>query len=268
MRKAWVVVALGWAGACGGSAPEVKPPPEPDVVEAEKPPGIPEIEGKHGVVFAPDGMSRELRVVATGESVEVQDGTPLTLRNVIAAEGFGRSEAEVEIDGQVGILPNDAVLVGERMRRSPGSKVAIFTAIRECDPKCVTTVWALHPDGRRLQVAPSVEEPSFAFSPDGTQVAVGGKGLWLLQVLPWKVFAYKEFAAPAFAFDNSLYVRSFGASDTVLRFFTGGQVYEIASLEGAPTVAIPVPVTFEDGGKTIVAVFSRAGGDKTVRVPK
>ena len=267
MRKAWVV-AWGIAlSGCGGSAPEVKPVETP-VVEAPKPPGIPEIEGKNGVVFAPDGLPRELRVVATGESVEVNDGTPLTLRNIIAAEGFGRSEAEVEIDGQVGILPNDAVLVGERMRRSPGSKVAIFTAIRECDPKCVTVVWALHPDGRRLQVAPAVEEPSFAFSPDGTQVAVGGKGLWLLQAGTWKVFAYKEFAAPAFAFDNSLYVRSHGATDTVLRFFTGGQVYEVASLEGTPTVAIPVPVTFEDGGKTIVAVFSRAGGDKTVRVPK
>jgi hypothetical protein len=125
--------------------------------------------------------------------------------------------------------------------------------------KCVVV------DGRRLLVTSNVTEPVFAFSPDGLQIAVGGKGLWLAVIGTWRVFAYKEFAAPAFSFDNNLYVRSHGNSDTVFRLYFGGQAGEILSEPGAPTTAVPDPVTFEDGGKTIVATFARAGGVATQR---
>ena len=253
--------------ACGGSAPEIvradEPGKRPSVTDA-----IPKVQGKNGVVFSPDGNALELRVLATGDSVLVQDGTPLKLINEQSGKGFGRADAEVEIAGQVGILPSSAVLVGERMRISPVSKVALFVATRECEPDCVANVWALHPDGRRLLLSNSLTDASFAFSPDGLQIAVGGKGLWLLTIGTWRVFAYKEFAAPTFAPDSSLYVRVHGASDAVMRLFFGGQATEVASSPGVPTVAVPEPITFDEGGKTIVATFAREGGDKTLRVAR
>lgn len=264
MRKA-LVSMLAFA-ACGGSAPEiVKPGPvaPPPVVDA-----IPKVQGKDGVVFSPDGNGLELRVLATGDSVLVQDGTPLKLINEQSGKGFGRADAEVEIAGQVGILPNSAVLAGERMRISPVAKVALFIATRQCEPDCVADVWALHPDGRRLLISNNISDASFAFSPDGLQIAVGGKGLWLLNIGTWRVLSYKEFAAPNFAPDSSLYVRSLAGSDAVMRLFAGGQATEVASEPGLPSAGVPEPVTFEDGGKTIVAIFARKGGPKTLRVAR
>jgi len=253
--------------ACGGSTPVVKPDSKPDpkapVVSA-----IPKVQGKEGVVFSPDGNGLELRVLATGDSLFVEAGTPLKLLNEQSGKGLGRADAEVEINGKVGILPNRNVLVGDRMRISPVSKIALFVATRECEPDCVSDVWALHPDGRKLLMTNSARDAAFAFSPDGLQIAVGGRGLWLLNIGTWRVFTYSEFSAPTFAPDNSLYVRGFGATDNVMRLFFNGQVSEIASEPGAPTLAVPDPVTFDDGGNTIVATFARPGGDKTVRVPR
>jgi|GEM_PF-3328750 len=265
MKKALVLVLV--LAACGGSAPEVVAPEGPgDRLPVTS--AIPQVQGKDGVVFSVDGNGLELRVLATGDSVLVQDGTPLKLINEQSGKGLGRADAEVEINGQIGILPNAVVLVGNRLRISPVSKVALFVATRECEPDCVADVWALHPDGRRLLVSNSVSDASVSFSPNGLQIAVGGKGLWLLNIGTWRVFAYKEFAAPAFAPDNVLYVRVHSGSDAVMRLFFGGQASEIASEPGVPTSAVPEPVTFEDGAKTIVAVFARRDGDKTQRVAR
>ncbi len=261
------IVALLLA-ACGGGEPAVKPTGVDGPGPATPDPGLPKAEGKSGVVFSPDGNALELRVTATGDSMLVDDGTPLELIAEQSGKGFGRADAEVRIAGKVGILPNMNVLVGERMRVSPVSKVGLFVATKACEPDCVSEVWALHPDGRRLLVTSTVTEPVFAFSPDGLQIAVGGKGIWLVVIGTWRVFAYKEFAAPAFSFDNNLYVRSHGISDNVFRLYFGGQAGEIASMPGKPTTAVPDPVTFEDGGKTIVATFARAGGVETQRVKR
>jgi len=140
--------------ACGGS-PEVVEPPgpvEPPVVE----PGLPKVQGKTGVVFSPDGSPLELRVLATGVSVLVPDGTPLRLINEQSGKGLGRADAEVEVEGQIGILPNVGVLVGDRWRTSPSSKVGLFFATGSCKPDCLQQVWAVHADGRRMMVTDEV----------------------------------------------------------------------------------------------------------------
>lgn len=262
----YLFVTVWGVAACGG-APEVRAPaPAPSVVVE---PGLPAVEGKHGIVFSPDGAALELRVLATGQSVAVTDGTPLRLIAEQSGQGLGRAEAEVEIAGQIGILPNVAVLVGERLRRSPVAKVALFVATSDCAPACVSEVWALHPDGRRLRLSDGVGDPSFAFSPDGLQVAVGGaEGLWHLVVGPWRSYHYREFSAPAFAHDGVLYVRQHGAADAVYQLLFGGQAAHILTEPGQPVTAVPLPVTFADGGRTVVAVFARKGGDKTVRAAR
>lgn len=264
-----MVGAMTVAAACGGSGPGVVATDEvpgggeaPALVE---PRSVPAIEGKRGVVFAPSGEALELRVLATGESIAVTDGTPLRLVSEQSGPGLGRADAEVEIAGQIGILPNTAVLVGERLRVSQNGVVSLFIATRECEPECVSEIWALHREGRRIRLADDAPRPNVAFSPDGYQVAAHGQGLWLLHVGTWRVFRYKEFTAAAFAPDGALFVRARGATDTVLQMLLGGQVAEILSEPGALTAAEPDPVTFEDGGKTVVARFAREGGDQVRR---
>lgn len=268
MRERWsslmgmmgLVLLVGTCG--GGAAPEVVSPEVTPVVAG---PGLPRAEGKQGFVFAPEGESLELRVLATGESVVVSDGTPLRLVSEQSGQGLGRADAEVEISGQVGILPNTAVLVGERLRVAQNGVMALFVATRECEPDCVSEIWALHRDGRRLRVADDAPRPNVAFSADGFQVAAYNQGLWLVHIPTWRVLRYKEFTAASFAPDGALFVRTHGASDTVLQMLFGGQVAELVSEPGVPTEAEPEPVTFEDGGKTVVATFARKAGDKVVR---
>jgi len=258
-----VVVGIVVA-ACGGSAPEVVADDGvPRPVEAVD--GIPQVEGKQGIVFAPEGQTFELRVLATGESVSVGGGTPLRLVSEQSGPGLGRADAEVEIAGQIGILPNAAVLVGERLRRSHNGALALFIATRECEPDCVSEIWALHRDGRKIRVADDAPRPNVVFSSDGYQVAAYNQGLWLLHIGTWRVLRYKEFTAAAFAPDGALFVRARGTTDTVLQMLFGGQVAEILNEAGAPTSEEAEPVTFEDGGKTVVATFARAGGDKVQR---
>jgi hypothetical protein len=148
------------------------------------------------------------------------------------------------------------------------SKVELFVATSECSPVCRDEVWAIHPDGRRLELSNGVVNPAFAFSPDGLQIAVGGGGLWLLMTGMWRSVHYAEFTAPAFAQDGALFVRQHGKSDTVFQLFYGGQAALIVSEAGKPTGEEPLPVSFEDGGKTVVTEFARKGGDKTVRTAR
>lgn len=261
----WVLLgAMTVATSCGGSGPAVVAPEGGEAPPETVTGNIPEVEGKHGVVFAPEGEALELRVLATGQSVPVTDGTPLRLVSEQSGPGLGRADAEVEIGGQIGILPNTAVLVGERLRRSQNGAVTLFIATRECEPECVSQIWALHRDGRKLRLADDAPRPQVAFSPDGYQVAAYNQGLWLLHIGTWRAYRYKEFTAAAFAPDGALFVRARGATDTVLQMLFGGQVAEVLSEPGTPTSPEPAPVTFEDGGKTVVATFARAGGD-TVR---
>lgn len=255
------VVAMTLVASCGGSGPEVVAPEvggTPPVVETSV---VFAVEGKRGVVFAPEGQGLELRVLATGESVPVADGTALRLVSEQSGPGLGRADAEVEIAGQIGILPNTAVLVGERLRVAQNGAVALFIATHECEPECVSQIWALHRDGRRIRVADDAPRPQVAFSVDGYQVAAYNRGLWLLHIGTWRVLRYPELTAASFAPDGALFVRERGASDRVLQMLFGGQVAEILSEPGVPKSAEPAPVTFEDGGKTVVATFAREGGD-------
>lgn len=273
MTRAMTAWVLLLASACGGSAPEVvappEPPPEREVApEPVETPAKPVISGKQGVVFSPDGKPVELRVLATGATIPVEDGTPLELIAEQSGPGFGRAEAEVVIGGDKGVLPNVAAMVGERVRTSPASKVTIFFATSRCSPICSAEVWGLHADGRRVMLGDGVIDPVVAFSPDGLQAAVGGGGLWLLLVGTWRTLHYGEFTAPAFAPDDALFVRHHGTSDTVFQLFFGGQAALVVTVPGKPATEEPIPVTFEDGGATVVAVFARADGPKTLRTAR
>ncbi len=256
-----------WLASCGSATPT-------DPGDDQDPQGFMHLEeGQAMIVAAQGGATVEMRALESGETLALRDGERVELKEQFAAEGMGRAEAQVFARDQLGVVPNPRVATEARFVRRPEHKVIVFSAVRTCDPKCVSEIWVLHHDGWRIKVTEEggTRAPVVAFSPDGGQVAIGAGGLSVVELPGGKVQRWKEFTSPAYGADGTLFVRGVGLNDAVYTIGEFGRGIELYGEQGtAPkaadgTFTDPPPVTFVDGKPT--AEFSRGKEKTTVTLP-
>ncbi|MFO0746583.1 MAG: hypothetical protein U1F43_13065 [Myxococcota bacterium] len=143
--------------------------------------------------------------------------------------------------------------------------------------------------GRRLTLPDDGAEPTMALSPDGRTLAIGCRGLTLVDLRHWRLRAVDGYTSPAYAPDGTLFVRAgwqymydeaSPGQDAVFTLAQDGTATAVLDHAGAPPssepgmdAGSPAPVAFADGGRTLVATFARkAPGaveahDEVVRLP-
>jgi len=170
-------------------------------------------------------------------------------------------------------LPNPQVITEERLHRSPDGRWAVFSALTTCGDFCYAAGWLFGPGLRLLlSKADFGTDVVAAWRPDGKEVAVGSRELFLVSLPDAQVIRANDFCAPAYSPDGRLFVRGCGASDAVFEWVRGGKPRKVLAARGklpqsdpeSPTdFGDPSPVSFEPDG-SLVAEFFR-GDDNVMR---
>jgi hypothetical protein len=168
-------------------------------------------------------------------------------------------------------LPNVNVLTEERITRSADGAWAVFTAIRTCGDYCYADVWLI---GAKTRVKLSGEahpDVVTAFTPDGKRLAVGSRGIFLVDLANPRPQEFSTVTSPSWGPDGALWARGAADDDAAYRF-DGGTWKRVVKLAGrAPSPepgadpGDPAPVRFEDGGNVLVVEFERGNYTWEVR---
>jgi hypothetical protein len=233
---------------------------------------IPNLASGEGIVFSPK-PGGTVKMKAGHRTIALHDGDRVTFVDDSSAAGSEeRAEAEIEAGGVKGHIPNARVITEERIARSPDGTRAVFSAIHFCGDVCHGEVWLIEP-GRRTRLSDDAgPHVVTAWSRDGSSVAVGAMGLYLMSFPDGKLTKLSNYTAPAWAPDGALVVRGLGGEVRV----RGGSddVFERRGdkfrrlVRSPPDVPLedgdygmePMPVTFADDAATFTVTFSRGPG--------
>ncbi|TNF36905.1 MAG: hypothetical protein EP329_04450 [Deltaproteobacteria bacterium] len=260
--------------ACGGSTSQVVKPVGEDPV----PTPTWQMPGDGATIVAESlGGTVAMRVLETGETIALDDGEAVELSQIFSGEGLGRAEAQIVARGQVGVVPNPRVSLGHRLTRTADGRFAVLTAVNECNPGCVSDAWLLGADGWRVRLTGEAKHAvsHVAVTPKGNQVAIGGHGLWLVDVPSGKTKHWDEFTSPTYDAYGVLYLRGVGADDSVYEMGEFGNGVLLFTEPGPPPTDLhgkPVPdaapIAFAADGKTLVATFVRKGEKVTREIKR
>ncbi|MCA9515145.1 MAG: hypothetical protein KC635_09405 [Myxococcales bacterium] len=271
-----VLLMAGAALGAGCASAAAAPDPQGEVAPATNA-GLPELGPNEGIILtAEPGGTVEMRALESGKTLTLKDGARVRFQEEFAEVGAGRAEAHIVAEGEVGVVPNDAVVTEARLVRLPNG-VALFKAVRTCEAYCQARLTLVDADGARIPITEDARDGKLLVAPNGTGgvIAIGREGLWVATLRTGKVKHWDDFTAPAYGPDGTLVVRGVGANDAVFEIGEFGQGVLIAQEPGVVPAneadgAFPDPerVAFEDGGKTIVAHFKRADGIKEQKIQR
>jgi len=274
--RATVIAAAAAVGAmaCGGASQQVKPTDDGEPKAA----AYWELDEGAGVVLTSDRTGTvPMRVVETGETFQLRDGEPLEMKQLFAGEGLGRAEAQVSARGQIGVVPNPSVVVEHRLTRVEGADFVVFTAVSACDPDCKSEIWVLGQDGWRVRATEEAKTAPthVAVHPKGRSVAIGGHGLWVVDVPDGRVRHWDEFTSPTYDQHGVLFARGVGADDSVYEMGEFGNGVLLHTEPGPPPSGArgepapdAAPIRFAEDGRTILATFVRKGKEVERRIER
>jgi hypothetical protein len=206
----------------------------------------------------------------TGPDLALADGERVTYVDDTAGIGQHDTQvgatATVEARGVRGTVPNARLVTEERLHRTPGGGAAVFAAIYLCGDFCHAEVWLLGAAGQRARITRDAgPELVVAWRPDGERVAIGSRGLYVVDVASGRVEAPEGLTAPAYAPDGALFARGALEDDAVFALADGAAPRRVFAAPGRPPPPIPdvptedpSPVAFEQEGAVLRVTFWRA----------
>jgi hypothetical protein len=201
-----------------------------------------------GTVMAKVGRSR----------IRLHDGDPVEFVDDNSGIGMGEDTfAEVIFNQKRVTVPNQNIILEDRLRRSPEGNWAIFSGMVSCVDFCYASGWLLGANTRiRLSESHFGPDLTVAWRKDGKEVVVGSRGLYLVSLPDGKVTDSSQFTSPAYAPDGRLFVRGNGEDDdAVYEWLAQGKPRKILVVPGHP----PVMETDTDPGDPRPVTFTRSG---------
>lgn len=208
--------------------------------------------------------------------ITLRDGQVVEFRedDAGAGTGLGSVSAEIEVAGRRGVVPNGNVITAERLSRAADGAFAVFAPVTACGDACYYALWALSKHGRKLIDKQLGTTPVLLHAPRGNRYVIGSDALYLVTV-ELDVIRYRRFHGPALAPDGTLFVRdvdrdtvfTFDATDRPKPFFDF-KLPRDPNEEGDYDSHHEPPVTFEAGGATVVAEFTRRHRRTIVRLDR
>jgi hypothetical protein len=280
-------LALVLAGACSAAPPaapatRVAPaapvaPATPTITDAgapvaEAPPAFSVAEPMPpnvGVIVAEQAGATVALHPEHGPDLALADGERVTYVDDTAGMGEHDTQvgatATVEARGVRGTVPNARVLTEARLHRAPGGGAAVFAATYLCGDFCHAEMWLLGAAGRRARITRDAgPEVVVAWRPDGERVAIGSRGLYVVDVASGRVEAVDGLTAPAYAPDGALFARGAREDDAVFALADGAAPRRVFAAPGRPPAPVadvptgdPSPVAFEQEGAVLRATFWR-----------
>lgn len=240
---------------------------------------LPEDDDKVGIVFAEaPGQTVPLTIgcKAGGEGLALADGTKVRVKDRITGVGIENAEAEIEVDGKTGCVPNHRVLTGGTLLRS--EHAAVFHEIRSCGDVCHGETWLFTEAERRPIELDTGPEVNAVFMKDGTVLIGNGDALLAIDLKSGKTTTHLGVTAPAIGPNGEIWVRGTDGVETAERFTLAGKrtpVFEFDVDDEVPKLygtkpgdeeetdggddeiepSGPSPVRFEDDGKVVVVVI-------------
>jgi hypothetical protein len=213
---------------------------------------------KQGVIFAETAGGTVAGKGDGGATVAIPDGAPVEIvaeNEAMMGGGDEDASADVLYQGKKLTVPAIRLLVEGALERSPDGKLAVFSTIVSCGDLCHRELYVLAADGRRARLGDGVADVVVAWSKDGKQAAVGSGQLWLIDIATLRVTPHESYTAPAYAPDDTLYIRDQDGSAYILA--AGSQprlVYKAEKDEAEPEeddygADDPMPVEFDAAGK-------------------
>jgi hypothetical protein len=206
------------------------------------------------------------------KTIKLRDGEQVSYRDDNGMMGIEEmSSARVLARGKLVSVANPRVITEDRLARSPDRKWAVFSAMLQCGDFCHLEGWVLG-GGLRVHVSDNLgPDPVVAWRPDGKQVAIGSRGLYLISLPDGKVTVVDRFTSPAYAPDGRLFVRDLGEVDPVWELPPVGPPRKVLAMKGKPQPDPdgdkdePPPVTIADGKLTAVFERGEFGADRSQR---
>ena len=198
--------------------------------------------------------------------IRLHDGDPVQFVDDNSGIGMGEDTfAEVVFNEQRVTVPNQNIILEDRLSRSPDGNWAVFSSFVSCVDFCYASGWLLGANTRiRLAERSFGPDLTVAWRSDGKEVAVGSRGLYLVSLPDGKVTSSSEFTSPTYAPSGRLFVRGNGErDDAVYEWSTEGKPRKVLVVPGNPPVMEtdtdpggPRPVTFARN-EALTAEFER-----------
>ena len=256
----FVTVAAGCAAQRGEVAPSDL---DPEAGSARLPRII---ATGHGVVLAEtaDGFV-PMTVLSTGTSVMLRDGQDVEVGEERSGIGGGDAVFAVRTADGEGEVANPRIVTEDRLSRSPDGRFAVFSALSACGDFCYSEVWVLRRNGdRKLLTANAGPDAVVSYRPDGREVAIGSRALYVVSLPKLEVRKRSDLTSPTYGPDGTLYARGADTDDGLYAIGLDGETRTIAKWPGAPPapepeadVPDPRPAALEDHGRVLRVVFER-----------
>jgi hypothetical protein len=221
------------------------------------------LDAKQGVLFAASAGGTVEAKTADGGTKALADGTVVEITEVREAEmGDDAGAIAITSGGVAYTVGVHEVLREDALRRSADGALAVFHVITSCGDLCHSSAWVVAADGKRAALGDGVADLAVAWRPDGTELAVGSGGLWLVGLPELAVRPVEGYTAPAYAPDGTLYVRDHdgsaftgaGGADKPKRAWKAPKRPPPDPDEGDYGADDPKPVTFGADGKPSFAL--------------
>lgn len=208
--------------------------------------------------------------------IELRFGERVRYLSDDAGMGNDSGTALIEARGVQGRVPNGAVILEERLKRSPDGQWAVFSAIESCGDACHSSVRLLsaRQAPRDLCSEPLCGGPEIgvAWSADHNTLAVGSYDLRVVTLATGAIRTIESMTSPAFSSSGRLFVRGIGDDDGVFEVTDApaprrvfGMAGRARSADDAATSNDPA-VVFEQDGAVICGAFFRRSQMRYMRV--
>jgi hypothetical protein len=234
----------GGSAAGSGSASATVDAPLPAVKGDDK-----------GFLFA-DKPKGTVTVTIAGKKTEAPDGTLVDLLDWpdSGPENDHGELRHISVNGKQGFIASRHVVLAEDIKPAPSGDLALVTPLDGRGDFEHHAVWLVRGMGQRWRMFETAVDPTPAWHPKATSLALGGDGALVVVELPSgkELARTDKYFAPAYAPDGTLYVRS---HDWGVYTFADGKAKRIAKgkrqrkEEGEDFDPSPSPVSFDAKGK-------------------